>query len=76
MNKTVLITGAAKGIGAEIARRFAKEGYNVCINYNTSYTKAKELLDELSKYKIQVLILKADITKREQVNKMIKGSIR
>ena len=72
MNKTVLITGAAKGIGAEIARRFAKEGYNVCINYNTSYTKAKELLDELSKYKIQVLILKADITKREQVNKMIK----
>lgn len=72
MNKTVLITGAAKGIGAEIARRFAKEGYNVCINYNTSYTKAKELLDELSKYKIQVLILKADIAKREQVNKMIK----
>lgn len=72
MNKTVLITGAAKGIGAEIARRFAKDGYNVCINYNTSYTKAKELLDELSKYKIQVLILKADITKREQVNKMIK----
>lgn len=72
MNKTVLITGAAKGIGAEIARRFAKEGYNVCINYNTSYTKAKELLDELLKYKIQVLILKADITKREQVNKMIK----
>ena len=72
MNKTVLITGAAKGIGAEIARKFAKEGYNVCINYNTSYTKAKELLDELSKYKIQVLILKADITKREQVNKMIK----
>lgn len=72
MNKTVLITGAAKGIGAEIARKFAKEGYNVCVNYNTSYTKAKELLDELSKYKVQVLILKADITKREQVNKMIK----
>ena len=42
MNKTVLITGAAKGIGAQIARDFAKEGYNVLINYNSSYkTKAR-----------------------------------
>ena len=32
MNKTVIITGAAKGIGSAIAKDFAYRGYNVCIN--------------------------------------------
>ena len=36
MSKTVVITGAAKGIGKAIAKTFAYSGYNVCINYNTS----------------------------------------
>ena len=35
MNKTVLVTGGAKGIGRKIAEDFASLGYNVCINYNT-----------------------------------------
>ena len=36
MNKTVLITGASKGIGAATAILFAQKGYNVVINYNNS----------------------------------------
>ena len=71
MNKTVLITGAAKGIGAEIARKFAKEGYNVCINYNTSEEKAKELCQELAKDGCNVIIYKADVTNRQEVDKMV-----
>ena len=43
MNKTVIITGAAKGIGRAIAKDFAYSGYNVCINYNTSEEKAKQI---------------------------------
>jgi len=42
MNKTVIITGAAKGIGRAIAKDFAYSGYNVCINYNTSENEASE----------------------------------
>ena len=33
MQKTVLVTGASRGIGREIAVRFAKAGYNVAVNY-------------------------------------------
>ncbi len=71
MNKTVIITGAAKGIGRAIAKDFAYAGYNVCINYNTSEEQAKQLCEELAKDGCNVIIYKADITKREEVDKMV-----
>ena len=48
VKKTALITGASRGIGREIARLFAKNNYNVVINYNNSQKEAEELLEELS----------------------------
>ena len=71
MNKTVIITGAAKGIGRAIAKDFAYSGYNVCINYNSSEKEAKELCEELAKNGCSVIIYKADITDRNQVDKMV-----
>ena len=40
MSKTVLITGASKGIGATMAIRYAEKGYNVVMNYNSSVQSA------------------------------------
>lgn len=71
MNKTAIITGAAKGIGRAIAKDFAMSGYNVCINYNTSEKEAKELCEELKKNGCNAIIYKADITNREEVDKMV-----
>lgn len=71
MNKTVLITGAAKGIGRQIAIEFAEVGYNVCINFNNSQKEAEELLKELSDKGLNVIIYKSDISKKEEVSKMI-----
>jgi NAD(P)-dependent dehydrogenase (short-subunit alcohol dehydrogenase family) len=47
MSKTVLITGASRGIGAETARRFAREGYAVGVNYCKSQSQAEDLVREL-----------------------------
>ena len=45
--KTVLVTGAAKRIGREIAMAFAADGWKVVIHYNRSSDEARELLAEL-----------------------------
>lgn len=71
MKKTVVITGAAKGIGRQLAIEFANNGYNVCANYLNSEKQAKELKLLLNSFDKSCLIYKADISKKEQVDLMI-----
>jgi len=69
--KTVLITGASKGIGKEIAIKFAENHYNVIINYNNSEKEALELEKYLiDNYHISALVVKCDISNEEEVKKM------
>lgn len=73
--KTVLITGASRGIGREIARLFAHNNYNVVINYNKSEEEAKELLDELTKENCSARIFKADVSKINEAEDLVKFTI-
>ena len=71
--KSVIITGASKGIGAECARVFAENGFNVLINYKTSEREAFALRQEI-KEKFPSLICEAykcDVTNFEDCEKMI-----
>jgi len=53
-NKTLVITGATKGIGKACAYRFAKEGINIAFTYNSNEEVAKEIAQDLeSKYGIK-----------------------
>ena len=70
MNKTVLITGASRGIGASTARVFARNNYNVIINYRSNDICAKELKKELEKYNIKVMLCKCDISREENIKEM------
>lgn len=68
--QTVLITGASRGIGAAIARRFASIGMNVVIHYRQSHEAANEVARECMKSGAKVLTISADIRSKEQIEKM------
>lgn len=70
-NKTVLVTGGSRGIGKAISKTFAKDGYNVLINFNKSENEAKELYTVLDEKGFSVKLFKADISNREEVENMI-----
>ena len=72
MNKTALVTGGAKGIGAAICRELAKMGYNVAINYNSSCEAAQSLKAELSEL-AKVNTYQADVSDSAQVAEMLKS---
>ena len=69
--KTVLITGASRGIGAETARIFAEKGYAVGVNYRNSKEKAESLATELRGLGVPVKLYHADVSRRDQVDRMV-----
>ncbi|HBF4863728.1 TPA: 3-oxoacyl-ACP reductase FabG, partial [Clostridioides difficile] len=69
--KTVLITGGARGIGKAMSKAFAKEGYNVLVNFNKSENEAKELYTRLNEENFSIKLFKADVSNREDVENMV-----
>lgn len=72
MNKVVLVTGSTRGIGKATILEFAKQGYNVVINYNNSEKEAFDLKQFVeTEYKVEALVIKADVSNETEVNNMI-----
>lgn len=72
MNKVVLVTGGAQGIGKAIVLELAKNHYDVVINYLTSNKAAALLEEEIKKnYDVHVMTVQADVSKEEEVDAMI-----
>ncbi|UOR13727.1 3-oxoacyl-ACP reductase [Halobacillus amylolyticus] len=66
-DQIVLITGASRGLGAEIAKAFGREGARVIVNYNQSEKKAQEVVESIGD---RALAVQADILDKEQVQAM------
>lgn len=72
MNKVVLVTGGAQGIGKAIVLELVKNHYDVVINYLTSNKAAALLEEEIKKnYDVRVMTIQADVSKEEEVDAMI-----
>ena len=67
--KCVLITGAAKGIGKAVALEFAKNGYNIALNYRSG--EPIELIEEIEALGAQCLAVRADVGISEQAEETV-----
>ncbi len=73
--KVALITGGARGIGREIAKKFAKEGCNLVLNYVSDNTDVEKIKSEFNEYGIDVLVLKADVSVFSDCENLVKEAI-
>lgn len=76
-NRSVLVTGSARGIGKAIALRLASDGYNVCINDIDANSKAcEDVVKEIKAMGRKACSAVADVSKRREVNGMIQRSVK
>lgn len=73
--KTAVITGSSQGIGRQIALEFAKNNYNVVINYNESKNEAFELVEKIKKSGGTSIAVQADVSKFQEAQKLIDLSL-
>lgn len=71
MSKVIVVTGASRGIGRNIAYNLAVNGYTVIANYNASEDKAIELKEELKAQGIEIDIYKANVSKVNEVKRLV-----
>ena len=72
--RKIIITGAATRIGAAIAKKLSGPKIEIVIHYNKSKSKAERLQKELNKDGTVVYLIKADLGKEKEVQKLIKLS--
>jgi 3-oxoacyl-[acyl-carrier protein] reductase len=72
--RIALVTGASKGIGAEIARELAAEGANVMVNYASDKAGADRVVDEIAKRGGTAIAIQANVAKKADVERLLNST--
>jgi len=74
-DRTVLVTGAGKGIGAGIAQRFAEAGADVAVNYHTSATEADQVVAGIKALGRRAVAVQADTTIASEARRLVETTV-
>ncbi|MDR0898802.1 MAG: SDR family NAD(P)-dependent oxidoreductase [Lactobacillaceae bacterium] len=77
-NKIAIVTGGSRGIGHQLVLKLGQMGYNIAINYrsDSSETITNDLAAQVQKeFGVQTLVVKADVSKYEEVKKLIDSTV-
>lgn len=69
MNKTILVTGSSRGLGATIAKTLSQQGYNIIINYYKNKSLAEDLVSDIGSD--HAIAIQADVTNRNDIDHLI-----
>jgi NAD(P)-dependent dehydrogenase (short-subunit alcohol dehydrogenase family) len=69
--KTVLVTGAARRVGSEIALTLARRGANVAVHYRSSAPSARDMVRQITALGVGSVAVRAELTKAREVSKMV-----
>ena len=72
MNKLAIITGGTRGIGKQIALTFAKEGYNIALNYRTENEDLKNTKKEIEENNVKCFTFQGDVTNFKDCEQFVK----
>jgi 3-oxoacyl-[acyl-carrier protein] reductase len=70
--KSVIVTGSSRGIGRAVARRLARDGFAVAVNYAGNANKAEEVVAEIKSAGGQAIALQADVANAADVEHLFK----
>ncbi len=75
MSKVALITGSSRGIGKQIAIKFAKKGYNIVLNYVNRNPEVEKTVEEIKQFGVDVLEAQGDVSVYEDSEKIVNSAI-
>lgn len=70
--KNIIVTGATRGIGREIALTLAQNGANIAMNYRNLNSEVEDLINEIKSFGVDALAIKCDVSITEEVDNFVK----
>lgn len=75
-NKCAVVTGASRGIGAEIAKALAADGFNIVVNYRSNPEKAEETVKACMEYGVEACAIKADVSNFNECKVLVEEAVK